>query len=373
MAHRLSVRNMLLIAVLAAAAAIVIAYFLFRTGAPGRAASEPAVEKPVSVQILTIEPQNVTVAVESVGRLFPDRTVTLSAQVPGEVIRYEGDVGDRVAKGGVLVRVKPTDYELALSEARSHLAAARARLASVRNTHDRYEKLLPRKVVSQDHFDKVEAEYKAALAQEAQAKTGVDIASERLRKTGVAAPFSGSIAVRHVEIGQSIGVNDPVMTLMDLQRVRLKVFIAEKDFVSIDRSNTVEVSVEAYPGRTFRGRIDRLDVRADAATNTFGVEIRIDNKDLFLKAGLSARVRLVVDRISDAVMIPQSAVLFRENSREVFVVGEDLTARLRTVELGQTQGDLVHVVKGLQRGDRLIIKGQNYTKPGARVIIAPAT
>ena len=309
------------------------------------------------------------IIVEAVGRLLPDRTVTLSALIPGEISRYCCDVGDLVAEGTVLVGIKPTDYELALAEARGNLAAARARLSAARNAFNRFEKLLPREVVSRDNFDKVESEYKTALALEAQAVAGVDIAEERLKKTAITAPFSSLIAIRHIEIGQMIGMNDPIMTLIDLSRVRLRVFLAEKDFVHVDRSDAAAVTVEAYPGRAFNGRIDRLDVKADAATNTFGVEILIDNENLLLKAGLSARVRLTVDTIPDAVLIPQNAILFRENSREVFIVDEDLTAQLRTVKTGQTQDNLIRIIKGLRQGDRLIVKGQNYVKPGNKITI----
>jgi RND family efflux transporter MFP subunit len=215
----------------------------------------------------------------------------------------------------------------------------------------------------------VESEFKTALAQEAQAKAGVDIADERLKKTAIIAPFSSLVAVRHIEIGQMIGTNEPVMTLIDLSQVRVKVFLAEKDFVHVDKDDAVTVAVEAYPNQTFSGHIDRLDVKADAMTNTFGIEILIDNKNLLLKAGLSARVRLTVDMIPDAILIPQNSVIFRENGTEVFIVDENETARIRTVEPGLTQGDLIRIVKGLERGDRLIVKGQNYVKPGNKVTI----
>ncbi|HEU20427.1 MAG TPA: efflux RND transporter periplasmic adaptor subunit [Deltaproteobacteria bacterium] len=348
---------------------LLIGFFIARGRDTGDPASELPAEKPVPVQTITIQARDMPIIVEAVGRLLPDRTVTLSALIPGEISRYCCDVGDLVAEGTVLVGIKPTDYELALAEARGNLAAARARLSAARNAFNRFEKLLPREVVSRDNFDKVESEYKTALALEAQAVAGVDIAEERLKKTAITAPFSSLIAIRHIEIGQMIGMNDPIMTLIDLSRVRLRVFLAEKDFVHVDGSDIATVTVEAYPGRAFNGRIDRLDVKADAATNTFGVEILIDNENLLLKAGLSARVRLTVDTIPDAVLIPQNAILFRENSREVFIVDEDLTAQLRTVKTGQTQDNLIRIIKGLRQGDRLIVKGQNYVKPGNKITI----
>lgn len=360
-----------MLALTAALVVIIVSIGFFAARGRDTGNTSPAIpaDKPVPVQIMTIQTRDMPIVVEAVGRLFPERTVTLSAQIPGEISRYYYDVGDQVAKGELFVKIKPTDYELALAEARSNLVAARARLSAARNAYNRFEKLLPRQVVSQDNFDKVESEYKTALAQEAQAKAGIDIAEERLKKTEITAPFSSLVAVRHIEIGQMIGTSDPVVTLIDLSRVRVKVFLAEKDFVHVDHSDAVAVTVDAYPDRTFEGHIDRLDVKADAMTNTFGVEILIDNHDLLLKAGLSARVRLTVDIVPDAVLIPQHAVIFRENGTEVFVVDENQTARLQTVELGSTQGDLIRIVTGLNREDKLIVKGQNYVKPGNKITI----
>jgi RND family efflux transporter MFP subunit len=324
-------------------------------------------EKPVPVKTITIQTQDLPVVVESVGRLYPDRSVTLSAQIPGEVKYYNVDVGDNVKKGQLLVQIKPVDYELALEQAESNLLAAEAQLSAADKAYKRFKSLLPRKVISRDNFDKVESEYKTARAQAAQAKVGVKIAGERLEKTRIKAPFSSLVAARHIEVGQMIGTNDPVMTLLDLGRVRVKVYLPEKDYVFLDRQDPVRIKVEAYPDHLFNGQIDRIDVKSDPATNTFGVEILIDNKDLVLKAGLSARVYLTTKVLSNVILIPQSAVLFREDRAEVFVVEVDQTARSRVVQLGQTQSDIIQVLKGLTKGDRLIIRGQNYVKPGTRV------
>lgn len=324
-------------------------------------------EKPVPVKTITIQTQDLPIVVESVGRLYPDRSVTLSAQIPGEVKFYNVDVGDIVKKGQLLVQIKPVDYELALEQAESNLLAAEAQLSAASKTYERFKSLLPRKVISRNNFDKVESEYKTARAQAAQARVGVKIDRERLEKTRIKAPFSSLVAARHIEVGQMIGTNDPVMTLLDLSRVRVKVYLPEKDFVFLDQQDPARIKVEAYPDLLFDGRIDRIDVKSDPATNTFGVEILIDNKDLVLKAGLSARVYLTTKVLSNVILIPQSAILFREDRKEVFVVEADLTAQPRTVQLGQTQSDIIQVLTGLKKGDRLIVRGQNYVKPGTKV------
>jgi len=325
--------------------------------------------KAVPVEIIAIKTRDVPVVVEAVGRLYPDREVTLSAQIPGEIHRYEADVGDTVREKQLLVTIKPVDYELALDEARSNLLAAEARLSAARKAYNRFKKLLPRNVISQNTFDTVESEYKTARAQQAQATAGVNIAEERLNKTRITAPFSSMVASRYVEVGQMIGANKPMMTLLDLRRVRVKVFLSEKDFVVLDRDDPAEIKIEAYPDRVFKGQIDRIDIKADPLTNTFGVEILVDNTNVLLKAGLSARVFLTTNMLKDIIMIPQSAVLFRNEGTEVFVAEPDETARICNVTLGQTKENLVQVISGLSEGDRLIVKGHNYVKDGSKIIV----
>jgi len=326
-------------------------------------------QKPVPVNTSVIHFENLPVVVESVGRLFPDREVTVSAEIPGEISHYSADVGDKVGKGMFLAEINPIDYELALAQAESNLGAATARLEAATSAYNRFKKLLPRKVISRDSFDKVESEYKTYLAQKIQAEVGVRIARERLKKTRLTAPFAGLIAARYIEQGQLIAFGDPVMTLADLDRMRAKVFLAEKDIVYVDDGDPVRITVEAYPNRVFQGVIDRIDIKADQATNTFGVEILLDNTDLLLKAGLSARVYLTTRVLRNIILIPQSAILFRENRTSVFVVDSDQMARERTVALGMARGDRIQIVDGLAEGDMLIVRGQNYVQTGEQVTV----
>lgn len=325
--------------------------------------------KAVPVEVLALTPRDLPVVIESVGRLYADRKVVVSAEVPGTIADYRADRGDKVEAGDLLVQINPVDYRLALEEGESNLAAAEVHLSAAEKTFERFRRLLPQKVISQDNFDKVEAEFKAARAQRDQAATGVKIARERLEKTRITAPFGGLVAERNVEIGGMVGAGTPLMTLLDLNRVRVKIYLPEKDFVHVDRDDPVRVTVVAFPDRTFEGSVGRIDIEADPMTNTFGVEILIENRDLLLKAGLTARTELTTQVYRDVLLIPQSALLFREEGPEVFTVDGNGTAEERKVILGQTQGDLVRVLEGLRPSDRLIVKGQNYLRKGDRVTV----
>jgi membrane fusion protein (multidrug efflux system) len=330
----------------------------------------PPVTASVPIETMTVQAQDLPVVIETVGRIRPDREVLISAEIPGKIESYGADVGDRVTKDQLLVQIEPTDYRLALREAEANLTAAMIHLSSARKAYERFQTLLPKKVISQDNFDKVEAEFEAAQARKEQAEVGVAITRERLAKAGIRAPFSGMVAKRHIEKGQWIAAGMPMMSILDLRRVRAKVFLTEKDFVHIDREDPVKIVAEAYPERSLSGSIDRIDIEADTMTNTFGVEILVDNPATILKAGMSVRTSITVRVLRDIILIPQNVVIFRDRGTEVFIVGDDGKAEVRAVKLGQRSGNLIQVTEGLGVGDRLIVKGQNYVKTGTVVTVS---
>ena len=327
-------------------------------------------EKPVPVRVIKIESRHLPLVVESVGRLVANKEVTLSAEVMGVVESYNADIGDRVENGQILVRVEQTDYRLALKEAEATLEVNQARLDAMEKSFERSRNLLTRNVISQNAFEKSEADFKSSRASVAHGKVLVDIARERLNKTWISAPFPGLIASRMVEKGQTVGVGQPVMTLVDLDPMRVKVYLTERDYVHLDREDPISVTIEASPESVFKGRIDRIGIKADERTNTFDVEILVENPDLFLKAGMTAKVQLTTAVIHDAIMIPQSAVLYRKDRKEVFVVGPNQKARVREIETGRSEGALIQIIKGLIPGNRLVVTGGQYLKPGNSVMIS---
>jgi len=325
--------------------------------------------KPRSVSIAAVESHNLPIVVNSVGRLVPNREVVLSSQVSGIVQAYSVDTGDAVTANKMVVALDPTDYQLGLSEAKANLFSASARYAAAKNSFQRAEQLLPEKVITTEVYDKIEAEYKATQAAVSQAEAAVDINQRRLDKTVIKAPFDGLVTSRLVEVGQNINIGEPVMAIADMQSMRVKIHINEQDYVYLDKDDAITVLVEAYPNASFSGLVDRVGVKADPNTNTFEVEILVANPNLVFKAGLTATVNITIDEIEDAIMIPQSCVLFRKNRKEVFVVTDGDKASVREVKLGRADGSSVRIVKGLTPGDKIVTTGSQYLKDGDRVVM----
>lgn len=338
----------------------------------GPAEENPAVEvKPRAVRIETIASRDLPIMVNSVGRLAPNRSVVLSAQVSGILKQYDADVGRRVDLGASLATLDPVDYTLALSEAKANLLSAQVRQSAAKNTFERAGRLLPEKAITPELFDKAEAEYKFTKAQVVQLTNMVALARRRLDKTSVFAPFQGYVTQRFVELGQNIAVGDPVMQVADMATMRVKIYINELDYVHLDNDDPVTVTVEAFSQSPILGRVDKIGIKADARTNTFEIEILVDNPDVRLKAGLTARVAIQTEVIPDAIMIAQSSVIYRESRKEVFVVDQNDLAVPRDVKLGRVDGSDVRILEGLNPGDKLVVAGGQYLKPGDKVAVTP--
>ena len=350
---------------------VVLSGLIFATGCSS-SEEDPIVEtKPRPVRIEKIVSRDLPVLVRSVGRLIPDRQVVVSAQVTGIVMQLNSDVGAKVASGDALVKLDPTDYRLALNETSANLLSAQARLSAAENSYERARRLLPENAISHELFDAAEAEYRTSQAQVSQLTTAVDMARQRLNKTVIAAPFDGHVTRRFVQLGQNVAVGEPVMGIADMQTMRVRIHINEHDYVHLDKDDPVAVTVEAYPDTPLRGRVDKIGIQADERTNTFEVEILLDNPEFIFKAGLTARVSIQTEVIPDAIMIPQESVLFREDHKEVFVMEQGGKAAVREVKLGRAEGSAINILQGLMPGDSLVVTGGQYLKPGDTVTVTP--
>jgi membrane fusion protein (multidrug efflux system) len=331
----------------------------------------PVATPPRAVRTTPIASRDLPIMVNAVGRLIPEREVLISAQVSGILMQYNADIGSKVKRGALLVKLDDADYTLALKEAEANLLSARIRLPVEKKAYERAKHLLPDKAITPELYDQAEAGYKAAGALVVQLETLVAQAQRRLDKTAITAPFAGHVTQRFVETGQQVAVGDPVMQVADMGTMRVKIHINELDYVQVDENDPVTVTVEAFPGKTLAGRVDKIGVQADNRTNTFAVEILVDNPDFLLKAGMTARVTIQTDMITDALMIPQETVLFRENRKEVFVVDGNRKAVAREVKLGRLDGSAVRILEGLMPGEQLVVSGAQYLKPGDPVMVTP--
>ena len=371
----------------------------------GKAVDSPS-PRPVSVRALPVELKQIRRNIESVGSLFPFDEVTVSSEVEGRVEQVLVDVGDHVSAGQTIVKVVPTELQLTLDQQRASLQQARARLglsekgedlkdprnaaevkkaaadlADAEQKYLRAKTLFEQGLLPKQNFDEAESRHNAARAaydlsvqavenlraQLAQSRAATALAQKKVGDSIIRAPFGGQVKERSVTQGQYLKVQTPVMVIVNVDPMRVRLKVPEKMAAWVKTGQEVTVSVEAYPGRSFAGKITRINPSVDQQTRAFEVEALIDNRETLLKPGFFVKATIPSNFVVDALFVPQDALLYVYGVYKVFVIDGD-TLKEREVKIGERAGDEVEIVEGLAQGERIALstKGQEL-KEGAVV------
>ncbi|HEY3137019.1 MAG TPA: efflux RND transporter periplasmic adaptor subunit [Blastocatellia bacterium] len=369
---------------------------------------DAAAGRSLSVRVFAVEQKQIRRNVESVGSLFPFEEVTVSSEVEGRVEQVLVDVGDHVAIGQTIVKVVPTELQLTLDQQRANLQQARARLglsnnddlkdvraaaevkkaaadlADAEQKYKRAKTLYEQGLLPKQSFDEAESRYNAARAaydlsvqtvenlrgQLAQSRAAATLAQKKVNDSIIHAPFAGQIKERSVTQGQYLKVQTPVMTIVNIDPLRVRLKVPEKMAAWVKTGQEVTIAVEAFPDRAFTGKISRINPSVDQQTRAFEVEALIENHQAMLKPGFFVKATIPSSFVVDALFVPQDALLYVYGVYKVFVV-EGNTLKEKEVKVGERTGDEVEIVEGLTKGERIALatKGQEL-KEGATVEIA---
>jgi membrane fusion protein (multidrug efflux system) len=188
----------------------------------------------------------------------------------------------------------------------------------------------------------------------------------------VAAPFSGFISERKVSLGEYVQPSTAVVTLLKIDPLRLQLTMPGVQAGQVAEGHRVVATVDAYPGKTFEGRVTAVNPQIAAESRSFAVEARVPNPDAVLKPGMFAVATIDQGRTRRALLVPRRAVIedVNTNSYRVFVVDKDNRARVRVVQLAaRQQGDVVRILTGIQEGERVALSNLADLYDGAEVTI----
>ena len=296
-----------------------------------------AMEK-VTVRLLKIEPGTITDTYTDSGILEGIQEAVVTPSVPGKLLEFTVNEGDRVKKGDIMAYLEASDYDLEFGRAQI-LAKGR------RKAFERAKDLYSRNALSQAEYDAAEIEYKLAMSQLAQAKLNLD-------RTAIKSPLDGTVTLKSRVVGDRVTPGTPIFRVVDTDRMKLTVSLSEKEVVNLNQQDDVSVEVDAFPGERFAGRIKSVRISPVAGTASFPVEMELE-ADGKLKPGMVARVTLRGRIYEGLLLIPTEAILERTGFEYVFVY-EGGFAYLREVQSGRRFGDLTEIVKGLKPGDYIV-------------------
>ncbi|MGH9885749.1 MAG: efflux RND transporter periplasmic adaptor subunit, partial [bacterium] len=290
------------------------------------------------------------------GIVYANTTVDVAFQVPGKVVTVAPDEGQTVRAGQEIAALDPTDFRLALEQ-----AAAQADRAA--RDRDRNQPLLASGGIAPADMDHIESGARQSAA-------AADLAKKRLTDTHLAAPISGVIARRAIEVGATVAAGQPAFTIVDLDPVRVRVGVPEGDIGHITQGAAATVRIPALD-TSFAGRVSLIGVAADAATRSYIVEIAVPNRARKLCAGMVAEARITTAATTSAVMVPAAAVLHDggvSGTTIVYVLDSDAArAHARRVTTGAARGDSLEITSGLAVNDRVVVAGQQRLRDGVAV------
>jgi membrane fusion protein (multidrug efflux system) len=316
-------------------------------GAPG-AGGPPPVR--VETAAASVEPVNDEVS--AVGSLQSNETVVIRPEIAGRVIKILFREGQTVAAGDALFHLDAQEYDAQVAQ-----SAAMVKLAEL--NYARANDLREKTLISQQEYDEVYAK-----VEESRAKLALD--TSRLDKTVIRAPFNGTVGVRNVSPGAYVKPGDDLVTLEDINPIKVEFRVPETYARQIRREQPLQVRVDAYPDEAFTGEVFAIDTRMDAQTRTMLLRGRIPNSKGNLKSGMFARVALILATRSNALVVPEQAIVPMGNDAFVFRVVDGKAAQTR-VQTGRRMGGKVEIRTGLQKGDVVVTAGQIKVRDGAPV------
>lgn len=351
----------------AAGLALVAAALAFGSSGCGDAPAVSARSKPpTAVSVEAIVPRELTPTLTVPGLVEARSRIELAFRVDGFVERFHVDEGDRVEAGDVLAELDAGDLAREVRAARAAVARAQAQADDAEHALRRQDALLARSSTSQRAYDRARSAAAVARAELAAARVRLEGASDRHAKAVLRAPIAGVIERRLIETHERATAQSPVLVLVELDTVEVRAAVADSHLARLRPGGRARVRTPLWPGRSFEGRISRIDVAADRVTRTVPFEIELDNPDGALRPELAVEVEVPLGEPRPRVLVPTSAVL-RDTDATPFcfvVVGDGDGAHVerRPLALGGLHGEHVVVESGIAAGDRLVTRGQHFVR-----------
>ena len=251
------------------------------------------------------------------GTMQPVRQATVKAKVSGDVRQITVRDGDAVQAGQVLVRVDTADLDARLIERQGQLESAKAQLALAEKTLATNQKLLKQNFISQNAFDSSESSLNVTKGSVMSAEAQVRLAQNALKDAVITAPLSGIVAKRHVQPGEKVAFDTPLVTVVDLREIELQAMVPAVDIPELKPGMTADLTVDGFGDRRFTGRIERINPATEAGTRAILVFVGIPNPNNELRGGMFATGRIALAASAPVLSLPAGAV--RNEAGQTFV------------------------------------------------------
>lgn len=326
----------------------------------------------------------VTRVVSTTGTVNPELTIIVGSYVSGVIKDVYCDYNTQVTTGQICAKIDPRPYQTAVDQAKANLDIAKAQLLKdqasltyAKATYERYATLVKTNAVSADAFDNARSIYEQALAQVTydqasieQHQAALDAARVNLDYTDITSPVDGTVVSRNITIGQTVAASFQTPTLFliasDLTRMQVDSNVSEGDIGGIKLGDKALFSVDAFPNRTFEGKVTQIRQSPQTVQNvvTYDVVVSADNVDLALKPGMTAAIRIIIDQRSSVLRISSQGLRYAPQASP-----RPDPAHPRAWVLREGKPAAVEIEPGLNDDEFVEIRSGDI-KPGDQVVVA---
>jgi RND family efflux transporter MFP subunit len=364
----------ILVSIIPAIGALILASSGCSTADAGNKTTAEESKQPKAIRVMKIETDTLVDRLNYTGDIEGEAEIRIFSPIPDRIVSLKAKEGDLVKAGDVLAVIRSSNLTQGVRQAAGGLDAVRAQRVALQDQVDRLQKLKSSGAVTSSQLLSVESQLAAAEAQVRQLEATLGQARQLKGDSVIRAPIDGVIGQVFLEVGDMAIPQLPVCTVVDMDRVRIKVRVPESDLTRLKPGQPVAFEVAATDGEPRGAVVSRVSPVLDRLSRTAMMEIDVNNKDHELKPGMLARVQVEVERRENAVWVPKDAVTVtaeREGEAQLYraVVVKDGKAVERKVLLGLEDGTRVEVLKGLAAGETLVIEGQHLLTDGDPVKI----
>jgi len=297
---------------------------------------------------------------EAVGSIRAAKGVDISNEITGIVEEIHFNSGDDVKAGDVLLSLRAND-----EIAKLQTLVAAENIAEINYSRDK--KQLAVQAVSRATLDNDEATLQGAKAQVMEQKA-------ILNKKVIRAPFDGHLGIRNIDVGQYLNAGSAIVTLQQLDPVYLDFTMPQQSLAQIKVGQKIVIKSDTYPDKVFEGSIAAINPKVDISTRNVQVRAELPNPEHLLLPGMYAKAEIVVGEPKHVVTLPQTSITYNPYGNTVFIVKEsesspDLTVNQQFVTLGETRGDQVQILQGVNEGDVVVSAGQLKLQNGSAITV----
>jgi len=359
--------------------AIMIILLTFWLGFFRKQTETQAEEKIVPVEVITVDTNSIEETLELTGWIEANKVVNIASKVAGRIeslaLTEENEnsipveEGTLVKKGQQIAAIDHDTYLAQLKSAQAQLQASKAELDDAIREKERITSLYKSGSTTEQNKDKAVTAAELAQAKLESAEAALELAGINLRESTITSPINGVVTNKHIDEGNLIRVGDPIVTVKDINTVKILIATAERYLPVIKVGMPSIIKIDAFAEKIFEAKVYSIHPDLDPQTHSIQVEIRVQNENHKIKPGMFARVKLILNKRDNTIVIPRDVVLGGKiNPHYVYTVKDNVTHK-KIVKVGITQGPNYEITDGLEKGQTLVVNGMNFLTEGSNVEI----